>query len=75
MSDSLSASYRWMQQQESWGDLNRFLDELVSISNKDLDNMAVENLSATVAAHGRGIRDAVQKIRAHVDYALVGGPK
>ena len=75
MSESISASYKWVQQQEAWGDLNRFLDKLVADSNRDLDIMAVEHLSATVAAHGRGMRDAVTKIRSHIDYQIVGGPK
>ncbi len=75
MSESLSASYRWVMQQEAWGDLDRFLDKLVTDSNRDLDVMAVEHLSATVAAHGRGMRDAVAKIRSHIEYQLVGGPK
>jgi hypothetical protein len=75
MSESLSASYKWVQQQEAWGDLSRFLDKLITDSNRDLDVMAVEHLSATVAAHGRGMRDAVAKIRAHIDYQTVGGPK
>ena len=75
MSESLAASYRWIQKQEAWSDLDAFLTQLISDSTKDLDIMPVEHLSATVAAHGRGMRDAVQKIRAHIDYALSGVPK
>lgn len=75
MSETLSASYRWMMQQEAWGDLQRFLDKIVADSNRDLDVMPVEHLSATVAAYGRGMREAVQKIRNHIDYETMGGPK
>jgi hypothetical protein len=75
MSESLSASYRWMQQQEAWGDMNRFLDKLIADSNNDLDITPIEHLSATVAAHGRGIREAVKRLRTHIDYQIVGGPK
>lgn len=74
-SETLSASYRWIMQQEAWSDLNHLMDGLIKDSNRDLDTMPIEKLSGTVAAHGRGMRDAVQKIRAHVDYALGGGPK
>lgn len=75
MSESLSGSYKWVQQQEAWGDLSRFMDKLVLDSNSDLDLTPVEHLSATVAAHARGMRDAIKRIRAHIDYQIVGGPK
>lgn len=75
MSDSLSASYRWIMQQEAWGDLSKYLDSLIIESDKQLDVMPIEQLSATVAAHGRGMRDAVAKIRSHIEYEMVGGPK
>lgn len=75
MNESLSASYRVVQQHEAWRDLNKFLDTLIIESSRDLDLMPIEHLSGTVAAHGRGMRDAIKKIRAHIDYQISGGPK
>jgi hypothetical protein len=65
-----AASYQRMMQEYAWRKLDGFLSELIEKSNSELDVMAVEHLSATVAAHGRGVRDAVKAIRTHVDYAL-----
>ena len=75
MSEHLTESYKWLVQQSAWKDLEALLSKIVSDSNKDLDFMDIDKLSATVAAHARGLRDAVAKIRSHVDYQLGGGPK
>lgn len=64
-----------MIKQPAFTDLVAFMSQVVGESNKDLDVMPVEHLSATVAAHGRGMRDAVEKIRKHIDYQLSGGPQ
>lgn len=74
MSKSLSESYQWCHQQEAWTDLMELLQKIVDDSNKELDVMAVEHLSATVAAHGRGMRDAIARIKKHIDYEMSGGP-
>lgn len=75
MNESLTASYRAMQQQEAWHDLLNLMDKIVEDSNKELDVIAVEHLSATVAAHGRGMRDAVKRLRSHMERSLMGNPQ
>lgn len=74
MSD-LTGEYKILVTNPAWRDLDELMTKISAESNKELDYMPLERLSATVAAHARGLREAVAKIRAHVDYQLGGGPK
>lgn len=75
MSTPNSESYRWLIKQEAWRELNEVMEKIILDSTRELDTIPVEQMSITVAAHGRGMRDAVARLRHHVDYRVNGGPK
>lgn len=75
MNAAHSESYRWLIKQEAWRDLSEVMEKIIQDSTRELDTIPVEQMSIAVAAHGRGMRDAVARLRHHVDYRVNGGPK
>lgn len=69
----LSESYSSLANTIAWRDLEAFLDILVQQSIKTEDQVNIQNLTLAEAAKGRGIREAVDKIRRHVSFYVSGG--
>lgn len=74
MSD-LTGEYKILVSNPAWRDLDELLTKIHNESNTDLDSIHLTNLNVSFAAHARGLREAVRRIRSHVDYQLGGGPK
>jgi len=69
----LGVSYREMTQIYAWKDLDALMTKIVQDSNHEVDLAAIEHLNVAMVARARGLREAVDKIRKHVDYAMNGG--
>jgi hypothetical protein len=69
----IGASYRRCTQEYAWKDLTDYMTKIVDESNHDVDVKDIEFLSVALVARSRGLREAIDKIRKHIDYALNGG--
>jgi hypothetical protein len=68
----IADSYRTIVSTIAWRDLEKFLDSIEENSNKDIDAIQISELTLSEIGRSRGLREAVNKIRSHVDYLLNG---
>lgn len=66
----LAESYATMRGLIAWRDLDVFMTQLSQESVKHLDEMPVQALTLADAAHSRGIREAIDRIRRHIGFQI-----
>lgn len=68
----LSTAYLSMIQSSAWKDLENKMTQMIEDSNRDVDNKPIHDMTVADVARARGVREAITKIRVHVNFYLNG---
>ena len=68
----LANSYRSMVGMAAFKDLDEKMNAIMDEAIKTIDNCSVEDVNMSVLCNSRGMRQAIDKIRRHIEYSING---
>jgi len=64
--------YRTMMELSAWKDFSKQMDSVFEQATKDEDAMPIADLGLAKIGECRGRRNAITKLKKHIDYVLAG---